>query len=238
MLTIAVLTFRNWKHLLPDCLASIQPPEGVGTELLVVDNCAPIPVEVDPPWHVIRTEKNIGGIAGQNYCFRMAKYDWVLFVSDDVRFKQEAISELWYQRTVDKQVSPVIFWPNQETQALGGRIDFGCVGKNNLRQDRIDYIPSITYLMHKTLWIKAGCFDESLPGAYEDVDMGLKLGKDRLRVCIDSEAIHLGNATLKYTFRDKWRFLSARTRILSRVILGRYTSRGVLRNSLATDSLQ
>mgnify|MGYP001563279466 FL=1 len=64
--------------------------------------------------------------------------------------------------------------------------------------------------MSKSLWEDVGGFDARLPGAYEDVEMGLTLGIKRLRVLQSAEAIHLGNATLRYGWKDKWRFWKAR----------------------------
>lgn len=210
-LSVVVLTFDRWKELLPDCITSIDSqklPEG--TEKLIVDNGTYDWVEPIEGWYVRHLRRNVGGIQGQNMCFALAEGTHVLFVSDDVRFEECAIEKLLAYAHYDGQVAPVILWPDRSVQAIGGRVEGGKGINNTSWPKRVDYIPSITYLMSKEIWADVGGFDARLPGAYEDVEMGKVLGPNRLYIHHKAFAIHLGNATLRYGWRDKWRFWKAR----------------------------
>ena len=66
------------------------------------------------------------------------------------------------------------------------------------------------------MWEKIGGFDGQYPMKYEDVDMGLRLVLHNLFLNPLAKVIHLGNATLQYTQKDRWRFHQGRLRLLKK----------------------
>ena len=89
----------------------------------------------------------------------------------------------------------------------------GLYGINRTTRGPIDYIPSICYLMPRELWAHEAGFDPKYPGAYEDVDMGVRLGRSRLQVDPHAWVTHRSNSTLQYTPADRWRFKKGRIRL-------------------------
>lgn len=200
-LSVMVLAY-NHPELLPDCVASIDAQDiPVPHEKVLVDNGSMPRLPVPPGWRGVYLTPNVGNVGGQNACFQEALGAYVLFVSNDVRFtwNTEAIAEMWAHRG-DWQTMPEILWPNLEIQSLGGQLLWPGYGVNRRTEGPLDYVPSIAYLMPKALWQSIGGFDEHYHGAYEDVDLGHRLGRSRLRRgCCESQVVHVGNATLCYT---------------------------------------
>lgn len=222
MLTVAVLAYHTDSNtqLTDDCIASInkQILPDIPYKKLIIDNGS-IPLIKDyKDWTTFHFTRNLGNIEGQNNCFIFSDTEWVLFVSNDVRFEPDAIANLWRER-FQGQLIPIILNPDMSHQSFGGRLKWPGYGFN-IRRRRVcqdyslDYVPSITYLMPKDLWRKIGCFDEHYPMTYEDVDMGLRLGSSRLKCSNSAFAIHLGNATLGYSNNRK--FVEGRRRLINK----------------------
>lgn len=236
MLTIAVLTYNNHQQLLPECLSSIdnqlpmrehtKKQKEIKVNKMIIDNCADVPVKKIDGWKLIRLQKNVGNIGGQNRAFELALDDYVLFVSDDVRLTYGSLRQLWDSRNDSTQIAPIIINKNGTIQSGDTKIVWPFYGLSTRKAtDRhmfVPYIPSICYLMTKRAWSQVCGFDESLPMAYEDVDFGLKqmFLNNRGRIITYATAIHLGNATLKYTKKDRWRFHQARLQVIRKHFSG------------------
>ena len=210
----------NDEALTSRCLASLNKARpDCEHELTVLDNGSKKKFSSSDCDFVIRLPKNVGNICGQNACFQYAKYPWVLFVSNDVEFQSDAIRELWKMRNLSNagQIQPV-------SDNFGMDYHWPGYGLNRTRfiSHKTPITPSITYLMKKDIWEFIGVFDETLPGAYEDVDMGLKLGKAGYVNYVIEKAMakHGGNKTLKYAKNDKWRFREARKMVIEKHFKG------------------
>ena len=227
MLSIVLLTFDR-PDLLPDAIASIDSQHiSVPFEKVLVMNGSPFNPPILPDWKIHRIHKNIGNIGGQNEAIEQAWYDWVLFVSDDVRLIGNAcVDTLLEHRSGYVQVMPTIHNADSSIQSAGADFVWPGLGINRRkwRGKETDYIPSICYLIRKNCWRDVGGFDATLPMAGEDVDMGLRLrklyGDSCLRVVETTYSTHLANSTLRYSGKDKWRFRQARGMVVRKNFSG------------------
>ena len=179
MLSIVVLTYGR-EDLLTDCLRSIDSQElpAVPIEKVIVDNGSRPPIATKPGWRIMRLEKNVGHVAGQNWCMKTAYYDWVLFVSNDVRFRHRAIRTLWKEASTThcSQLMPEILWPDGRIQT-GGLKELwpGYWRSVGVAQDKPHIIPSITYLLRYEAWKDVKGFDEAFIASWAVVKArGLK----------------------------------------------------------------
>ena len=218
MLSVAVLTYNKWPELLPDCLESIIPQLREGDELLVVDNGSDKPVPPSSQYRLVRLPVNRGNVGGQNACLDAAKFRLILFVSDDVRLWKGCLKELvdFYEKRPYIRVQPVI--RNLDGTIQNAGMDYRWPGygisRMKFKSTTTPIIASICYLTGSDRK-----FDESLPMAYEDVDMSLR-SKGLCGVCPNAHATHLGNATLSYTKKDRWRFHQARLQVIDKHFRG------------------
>jgi len=204
---------------------------------VVIDNGSPSHYSTERDWEIIRLEKNRGNIGGQNTCFQYSNDGWVLFVANDVNIRNDGSILSLYSKALRNaeycgQVQPSLVKPGLSVPENVGRVIF----KLNKYKDNsglkirwpgfgisyhgkmpfVDAVTSTCYIMRKKVWQEIGGFDESLPGAYEDVDMGIRLRKKGYRLYFDPNnwVDHLGNATLRYTKKDRWRFHEARKQVI------------------------
>jgi len=220
--TIAVLAY-NHQQMTSECQGAIEDAVEHWTkpELLLIDNGSKEPLETRAGWRTVRYEINRGNVAGQNQCFHEAAGDWVVFVSNDVIVDRY---RFWDEMMKPRlgQVMPMVWSASDRLQSGGGLLGYLGNGKNIQRMDELgrplDYIPSICYGMLKSTWDDAGRFDASYPGAYEDVDMGLKLGSGNLVLEDDAFVWHKGNATLQY--RTNAAFRAGRKRLIEKHFTG------------------
>ena len=227
MLSIVLLTY-NRPDLLPEAIASIDSQHiSVPFEKVLVMNGSPFNPPIAPDWKIHRIPKNIGNIGGQNEAIDYAWYDWVLFVSDDVRLiGNSCVDTLLAHRSGYAQVMPTILNADSSIQSVGADFVWPGLGINRRRWrgKETDYIPSICYLLRKNCWRDAEGFDTDLPMAGEDVDMGLKLrniyGWDCLGVVETAYATHLANSTLQYSRDSRWRFRQAREMVVRKNYMG------------------
>jgi len=228
MLSICILHY-NRKELTDACLHSVQSQHiPFAHEVLVLDNGSDVPYTT---YHatVRRLDANVGHIEGQNECLRAARYDYVLFVSNDVRLQRGCVNALWEAVTGRwGQLMPQVHNPDGTVQCAGMAWrwpGYGVGRRTGVRTtQRTPIVPSICYLTRRSIIEAIGWFDASLWLAYEDVDMGLRLGDAGYRdyVVPAARATHVGNATLGPLVVDpRGAFHQARCRL----ILKRY--RGV-----------
>ena len=241
MLTITVLHYQN-NELTDNCLWWIDRQTlPSNTRKLVIDNGSFIPYKqkYEDNWEVIRLPENRGNIGGQNACFEHSEDGWVLFVANDIRIKSDGAILSLYAKALRSaeycgQIQPELVKPGLRITRNVGKIltsfqsykdnsglkivwpGYGISYKG--RYQLINAVTSSCYIMRKKVWADIGGFDEALPGAYEDVDMGIRLRKARYRIWHDPNnwVEHLGNATLKYSKEDRWRFHQARKMVIQK----------------------
>jgi len=203
MLSIAILHFQNDK-LTDECVTSVQDQYiPFPHEIFVLDNGSDIPYK-NRFVKVKRISPNRGAVGGVNACFENASNDWVLYVSNDVRFKGSAIWQLFKRGHTDSvQAMPVVLTLEGGTDSVGMDLVWPGYGfsRHKWKGTITPFIPNITFLCHKSLWKNAGKFDEHIDMGYEDIDFGLRL-KGRKIVVKEAEVIHLGNQTLGKTLKS------------------------------------
>lgn len=204
MLSIAILHYNN-EVMTDKCVNNIRDQHiPFPHEIFVLDNGSQKPYK-EQNLQIYREPKNRGVVGGVNACFERAKYDWVLYVSNDVIFKEEdAIWTLFKRGHTDSvQAMPVILTPDGGTDSVGMDLVWPGYGfsRHRWKGPETPIIPNITFLCHRALWLNAGKFDEEIKMGYEDVDFGLRL-KGRKIVVKDAVVTHMGNATLKKTLNS------------------------------------
>ncbi len=210
-ISIAVLTYNGYE-LVPDCLNSIGE---LGDKRFLVDNGSDDSHRIfnENIWgrsfsyHF--TKRNAGNIGGINHAFEIAalfyeENDWLLFVSDDVRF-HSGFPAIVKDNTV-AVVMPVVLNKDLSVQTTGLRWvwpGFGLSEKETSGRE-VAIVPSICFMMRVSVWKELGDFDESLISSHEDVDMGLRLAKAGYKCHLDGswEVIHLANQTLSKTLKN------------------------------------
>ena len=202
------------------------------TEILLVDNGSNPPLMLktqDSRLRIVRLDRNRSNIGGQNACFENASNENILFVSNDVKMLAGSITNLYgHAGTLLEygQIQPVFFRTDGLVDNAG--LMYAWPGYGVSRPivtccfHSVRIVPSIAYLMRKSVWKRMGGFDETLPSAYEDVDMGLRLNKMGLKnyVCGCSAAVHVGNATLRDLPGVRERFHRARRQVIRKHFKG------------------
>jgi len=205
----------NDQRLTDTCLKSVVNQElPLNTELLIIDNGSKPDYEVPKEYNrylinLVHFEDNNGNIGGQNRCFEWAKHDLVLFVSNDVTFKHtDSINKLLKVGETQHdfgQIMPTVFNSDGSIQTTGMNWvwpGFG-ISERTTGFRQVQIVPSITYLMRKSVWKKIGKFDEKLVSSHEDVDMGLRLKNSGYKNFVSgkSQVVHLANQTLRWSLK-------------------------------------
>ena len=208
-LSVVVLHFNQW-NLTKDCLVSIDAQEiPCSYEKVLVDNGSTTPLLPGWPglaaekagWKIVRYEKNISHISGQNRCFESAHGEWVLFVANDVRLHQNCVNLLWNARDPKAILQPLLWTASGEVDNGGLQWRWPGYGISQKRSGSLnpDCFTSSCYLMHHQTW-ESATFDEALLTSHEDVDYSLLIRKagGYIRCQALAYATHLGNATLRH----------------------------------------
>lgn len=223
MISICVLHYNNNK-LTNRCIDNVLLQDITDDyEVMVLDNGSALPFKNDKV-RVVRLEKNTGNIGGQNACFEHAKYNAVLFVSNDVFLMRGCVKELLAfadQHPFYGQVQPKVLSSNWSIDNVGMDWVWPGLGKSRrvFKSKNVPIVPSIVYLMRKSVWEMIGGFDEALGSSHEDVDMGIRMNREYWQYsnycCFSARAVHMGNATLSKTLENHSEvFKRARERIL------------------------
>jgi len=98
LVSVTIVTWNSAKYL-DECFAALSRQEHPNLEVIVVDNASEDNTrerlqQVDPAWHVIYNDKNVGFAAGQNQAIRAARGDWVLCLNPDVVLNPDFLSQL------------------------------------------------------------------------------------------------------------------------------------------------
>lgn len=135
-----------------------------------------------------------GANRGLKYVFEVEKYDWVLFITNDVElvnFPDFDLSPGLY--------APLIYFRKlNKIDSLGGFFDpkFGKLSHNKSFEADITrkyfYIPGTAFLIHKSIFLNIGGFDELLHTYWEDVDFSMRvfLANQKLGIVKEIQLLH------------------------------------------------
>ena len=162
-----------------------------GTNLFLLSRTRDWPNETGSKLYVNRIAKNIGFGPGFNYLAKDALGDVIFIVSDDVKILGDFIT-------------PVASAIRQEARALYcHQIINEPAGWNQFARTIVQYPAGHFLACTRPLWINViGGFDERyIPNDYEDVDLGMFLGKMGIPLfpIPDLPIEHAGAGTLGYT---------------------------------------
>jgi GT2 family glycosyltransferase len=97
--SVAIVTYNSERHI-RRCLEGVLEPEGVDTEIVVVDNASSdatraILRRFKDRIRVIYNDRNLGFAKAQNQAIRSSSADWVLTLNPDVLLLPQFIRTLW-----------------------------------------------------------------------------------------------------------------------------------------------
>lgn len=140
-------------------------------------------------------------ITGLNNAFRLAKYQNVIFMENDILMKPHCLYRMLTAMTRKEKciVQPIIKTQKEKIEKTHARWLFPGYGLNQKsKSPTTDVLNTSIFAMTKKTFRRIGEFDKSLAPAYmEDVDYSLrakKLGVELL-VAQDAEVIHFHNFT-------------------------------------------
>lgn len=187
--TVVVVSW-NGKHLLQECLPSIQRQSFTDLEIIVVDNGSTDGslefLRTFPSVQVIALPENHGFAGPNNLAFERARGDWIATVNNDL-----TLDPGWLQALVDAlEREPGCFAAqgrilkesepgNIDTCGLGMR---PCGAARNLGHNKdaaafstprpIFTVSAGAAVYRKSMLREIGCFDDSYFAYYEDLDAG------------------------------------------------------------------
>ncbi|QSR85050.1 glycosyltransferase family 2 protein [Methylacidimicrobium sp. B4] len=216
----AILVTYNSRPVLDGCLRSLQAQEGIGLEILVVDNASKDGTgdwlaERFPEIRLWRNRENVGFGRACNQGMREARGEVLLFVNPDLRFPEpDAVAQLAGALRADPSlgaVGPTLYGEDGLRQPSTAR------GYPNERWTRgeLGSLPGeLAALLGACLALPAetakavGGFDEDFFLYGEDQDLCLRLRRKGLRLACLSEvrARHIGRHSEEGTSpREYWR---------------------------------
>ena len=205
-LSIVVLNY-NGKEFLPRCLDAVFS-QGLPSdrEVLLIDNSSTDKSEVEahntfPIDSLIRGDNKHQFITGLNLAFKHAKYENVLFVTNDVIMQPWSIHKLYSLiiKVPKSLIQPVFYTEAKKIQNAGMEYHWPGYGlAETFVSDgpyySTDIVTTTAFIMNKSAFKEIGPFDVNFaPGGYEDVDYSLRakaLGYERL-VAGSAIATHL-----------------------------------------------
>lgn len=192
-ISIVVLNY-NGKDVLQECLVSILVQKRPNDELLIIDNNSNDgSEEIGKKYGTVVLENNKNQfVGGLNKAFEYAKFDRVLFLSNDLILKCGFIDNIRKEIEEDRIVQPV-FYTSGGIQNAGADFHYPMIG---LAKTEITDISTHTPIfattafgMTKTTFKEVGKFDENLAPAFlEDVDYSIRARK------LGVELLVVGNA--------------------------------------------
>ena len=201
-LTVSILNF-NGKEVLPECIEAILNQEKPKEfELQIVDNASTDGSEKEafvkyPIDALIREKNEYQFITGLNATFKYAKYENVLFVSNDTILQDGAIMNLYNisQKFQPCIVQPVFLEQSGKIQNAGMRMKWPGYGFADKSAGEFDPVSETEvfatgcFLMTRSIFKLVGRFDEELsPAFYEDVDYSLRAKRLGVKLLVDSSA--------------------------------------------------
>ena len=221
LLSLVVLSFRNFDATTRVCLDSLQPwltdPE---VEVLVVENGSPDDSASKlaawgaqhPSVKCLLSEANRGFAGGMNHGAAQAQGDWLLLVNNDTVFPEQTIDAL--KRVIREAPADVaMLGPVTCSAGNGQRLwkpdashsDWLQIGRTLHAQPTRRLMPTyrsdfFCIAIRRDVWNQLGGLDPAFGlGYYEDFDFSLRLTQAGMRQCITEDVfiLHTGSATFK-----------------------------------------
>ena len=233
-----VIANMNGRHHLRDCFGSIAkldyPKDKL--EVVVVDNGSS-----DGSVELIRqkyayvkllcNEKNEGFAKPSNDGARAASGEYVAFINNDMRLKEDWLMELIgsMQRAGAQCAGSVILnWDGKLLDFAGGGVNFRGLGYQDdfaermtdmeakLKEDKeILFACGGAMIVGRALFLEAGGFDEDYFAYYEDVDLGwrLRVMGCKIVLSVKSRVYHKHNSTSKTIAKERVQYLFERNKL-------------------------
>lgn len=212
--SVCVATYRRAAQLerLLHHLAEVEPPAG-GFEVVVVDDGSPPADGVSGvlasaashfpvPLRWLSLPQNGGRAAARNAAWRDAMGEWVAFTDDDCRPDPKwLLSLLEAAEDVATSRAPAIVQgrvvPDPERSSL-----LGSPLARSLRVESLsEYYQTANILYRREVLEFVGGFDESLPGAGEDTELGWRVRKGGFSATFAADAVVVHDVVLR-SFRE------------------------------------
>lgn len=154
--------------------------------------------------HLVRWKKSFNYSAVNNYGFRFAHGDYLLFLNNDVRgtIGKDWLTEMLgvCQREDVGAVGAKLYYPDNRIQSAGVIVGIGGIAgsvfvdlpkgrsgymhKASIMQD-LSAVTAACMMVKRDAFVKSGGFTEELPVAFNDVDLCLKIAKCGYRIVYD-----------------------------------------------------
>lgn len=195
--SIVVPVYNNLKITI-DCLSDLMMTYGVEKEIIVVDDGSKEPVskavkKMFPQVKVLKNEKNLGFAKTVNKGIKVARYDLICLLNNDVRLPNPK----WLKTMVESLDK----YNLDMTAPAGGRMDGRWnyqPGEQVKRGGKFSYLPFWCCLIKKEVFDKIGLISESYGyGFFEDLDFCYKAKKAgfKLGITEGTETKHLYHQT-------------------------------------------
>ena len=191
-----IVSNRNGEKLLPRLFDSLDVQENFNGEyeIIVVDDASTdasceLVLKYNKKTRLIRNERCKGPAAVKNTGAKKAKYEWLLFVDNDVFLHGKCLQVLGAAviRNHTVCLQPKIMFADNPSviNSAGGIIncsgyarDRGIFEKDNgqyMEEESVAFASSAAMLIKRSRFFKLGGFDESYWYGYEDADLGYRL---------------------------------------------------------------
>ncbi len=238
--TVIVLNW-NGKHLLPDCLGSLQKVDYFKYNVLVVDNGSSDKsvqyvqsnfLEVD----ILELNVNLGYAGGNNAGFKHALLEYdsdaIIFLNNDTIVDKLFISAL-VKKLADPDVAiaaPKIYYAHEPEKIWFNGADvnlaLGKIVHRNIREmdssklntrETSDYASGCCFAIKSDTFIDVNGFDEAFSMYAEDVDLSLRVleGGKKISMVSEAKVWHKVSASIggEYSFRKLKRKVNGLLRI-------------------------
>ncbi|HSH55243.1 MAG TPA: glycosyltransferase family 2 protein [Candidatus Limnocylindrales bacterium] len=175
-LAVIVLNWNNY-HDTSACISSLKASDA-RIQIIVVDNHSSESLREitrDPAVHLIRTEANLGYAGGNNVGIRYALeqgFPYIAILNNDLLVMPDFLSACLEGLRHADIVSGHILYPNGETYAKGGAIDYVTGTGRHLKKTGmpITFMPGCAIITKAEVLRKTEGFDERYFLYYEDTD--------------------------------------------------------------------
>lgn len=203
-----LLVLHNRAELTLGCLESLVAQQGVGLEVVIVDNAS---TDQTPALlgrlrgvRTIHSPENLGFLRACNAAARVARGDYLLFMNNDTVVRPGSVAAALDTITGDSSIGAVgarLVFPDGRLQEAGSIIwnDGSCLGYG--RNDSpwlpaygferdVDFCSAAFLLTPRSRFAALSGFDQRFqPAYYEDADYCVRLWKSGARVVYDPRAI-------------------------------------------------
>jgi len=209
--TIIIPAYNAWQMNYACIKSIIDHTQHVAYEVILADDCSTDRTN-DSVTRIknlvhIRNEKNLGFLGNCNNAAKSAQGDFILFLNNDTEVTADWLSPLVTLIKSDATIGMVgskLIYPDGRLQEAGGIVwnDASAWNYGNGQDPEapefnyvkeVDYISGAAIMIRKSIWLKAGGFDERYtPAYYEDTDLAFQVRALGYKVMYQplSEVIH------------------------------------------------